>query len=149
MVFFAFHQYLATIFHINNFCAANYISIQFATWNNVSVYFVLNISQAILVFIFCGYLCYARKKPQYFTFMVRKSFTSSHLTKVQAFFYKMFEKFNNDLYWRWEICGNNISQLLICRNIAYNKLMGNKHVQSLRSSSRFILIVILISLSTT
>ena len=32
--------------------------------------------------------------------MVRKSFTQSHLTKVQAVFYKVFEEFDNDHYFR-------------------------------------------------
>ena len=52
MVFFAFHQYLATNLHINNFFDGNYISVLFASWNNVSIYFVSNILQVILVFIF-------------------------------------------------------------------------------------------------
>ena len=73
MVIFAFHQYLASNFHLNNFLAGNYISVLFATWNDVSLYFVSNISQVILVFIFCGHLCYARKKPQYFTFTEKKT----------------------------------------------------------------------------
>ena len=80
------------------FFAENYISVLFATWNGISIYFVPNISQVILVFIFCRCLCYARKKPQYFILTIRKSFTWSHLTKVQAFFYETFEEFDNDLY---------------------------------------------------
>ena len=95
MVFFAFHQYLALNLHWNNFFSGNYISVRFATWNDASIYLVSNILQVILVFTFCGCLYYARKKPQYFTFMARKSFTK---TKVQAFFYKFFEKFNNGPY---------------------------------------------------
>ena len=99
---FVFHLYLTTNFHLNIFFAGNYISVLFATWNDVSIYFVSNISRYL--FIFCGCLCYARKKPQYFTFTVRKSFTYSHLTKVHAFFYKILDKFNNDLYlWKSEI----------------------------------------------
>ena len=62
MVFFAFHHYLAKNFTLNNFFfAGNYISVLFATWNDI-LYFVSNISQVILV-IFCGCLCYTRKKP--------------------------------------------------------------------------------------
>ena len=72
MVFFAFNNYLATKFHLNNLFAENYIYVLSTTWNDVSFYFVLNIPQVTLVFIFCKYLCYARKKPQYFTFTVRK-----------------------------------------------------------------------------
>ena len=75
MVFFAFHQYLATNVHLNIFFAENYFSFLFAPWNDVSIYLVSNILQVILVLIFCGYLCYARKMPQYFTFRVTKSFT--------------------------------------------------------------------------
>ena len=58
----------------------------FATWKDVSIYFVSNTSQVILAFIFCRCLCYAKKKPQYFTFTVRESFTQSHLTMFRFFF---------------------------------------------------------------
>ena len=67
MVFFAFHHYLAANFHLNIFFVGNYISVLFAAWNDVSIYFVSNISWVILIFIFCECLCYLRKKPQYFT----------------------------------------------------------------------------------
>ena len=88
MVFFAFHEYLITNFHLTVFFAGKYISVHFAPWNDVSIYFVSNILQVVLVFIFCGCLCYARKEPH----------------KVQAFFYKIFEELNNDLYlWKSEI----------------------------------------------
>ena len=88
MVFFAFHQYLITNFHLTVFFAGKYISVHFAPWNDVSIYFVSNILQVVLVFIFCGCLCYARKEPH----------------KVQAFFYKIFEELNNDLYlWKSEV----------------------------------------------
>ena len=88
MVFFAFNQYLITNFHLTVFFAGKYISVHFAPWNDVSIYFVSNILQVVLVFIFCGCLCYARKEPH----------------KVQAFFYKIFEELNNDLYlWKSEV----------------------------------------------
>ena len=101
MVFFASHQYLATNFHLNNFfCWELYFCPIIATWNDVSIYFVPNISQVILVFIFCKCLCYAWKKPQHFTFTVRNSLTYSHLTRIQEFF----EEFNNDFYlWKGEV----------------------------------------------
>ena len=38
MVFFAFHHYLTTNFHLNIFFAGNYISVLFATSHGVSVY---------------------------------------------------------------------------------------------------------------
>ena len=97
MVFFDFHQYLAPNFHLNIFFSLETVFVLFATSNDVSLHLVSNILQVIVLFIFCAFLCYARNKPQYFTFKLRKFFTKSHLTKVQAFFYKVFEKFNNDL----------------------------------------------------
>ena len=72
MVFFAFHQYLN--FHWIFFFVGNYSFVLFATWNDVSIYLVSNISQVILVFTFCEFLCCSRNKPQYFTFMLRKPF---------------------------------------------------------------------------
>ena len=102
MVFFAFHQYLATNFHLMNFFAGNYISVLFAAWNDVSIYPVSNILQVILVFIFCGCLCYARKKPQYFKFMLKLvKFKYGKLNFRPSF---REEKFNNVLYlWKSEV----------------------------------------------
>ena len=104
MVFFAFHQYLTTNFHVNNFFCGNYISVLFATWNDVSIYFVSNISLVILVFNFCRSLCYLRKKPQYFTF-----------------FCKTFEEFNNDFYvWKSEVTTTKKGKIFnISPNIAH------------------------------
>ena len=66
---------MATNFHLNIFFfAGNYISVLFTAWNDVLIHFVSNILRVIVVFIFCGCLCCVRKKPQYFTFKVRKSF---------------------------------------------------------------------------
>ena len=66
MVIFAFHQYLASNFHLNNFLAGNYISVLFATWNDVSLYFVSNISQFIPVFTFMWIFMLCKKKATIF-----------------------------------------------------------------------------------
>ena len=104
MVFFAFHHYLASKFHLNNFLAGNYISVPFATWNDVSLYFVSNISQVILVFSFyCFYfLCfivdiYAMQERSHNISHLRKKTWLNIWLNFEAFFYKIFEEFNNDL----------------------------------------------------
>ena len=61
-------------------------------------YILFQIFHKLYFFYFLRNCCYAGKKPQYSTFTLRKSLTKSHLTKVQAFFYKICEEFNNDSY---------------------------------------------------
>ena len=57
MVFFAFHHYLVTKFHLNNFFCweLHFCPICYLKWC-ISVYIVSNISQVILVFVYWGYL---------------------------------------------------------------------------------------------
>ena len=66
MVFFAFHQYLATNLHINNFFGGNYISVLFAPGNDVSIYFFSSILQVILIFIFLRMFMLCKKEATIF-----------------------------------------------------------------------------------
>ena len=74
MAFFAFHQYLATNFLLNNlFCWELYsFPVCSSKWCISIFCFKYFISHPCF---FSGCLCYTRNKRQYFTLMARKSFT--------------------------------------------------------------------------
>ena len=91
MVFFALNQYLATNFHLHIFLLGS-LFLSYLLLEVIYQYILFQIIHKFSLFLFFVD-AYAM---QYFTFRLRKSFRESHLTKVQTFFYKTFEEFNND-----------------------------------------------------
>ena len=118
MVFFAFHQYLDPNFLLNIFfCWEIYFcSICYLEWCINTSCFKYITSYPCFYFLWMFMLC--KKEATIFHIYGRKSFTKSHLTKVQPSFYKIFEKFNDDLYlWKSEVTTINKGKIF---NISLN-----------------------------
>ena len=102
MVFFAFNQYWATNFH-SIFFAGN-ISVLFATWNDVSIYFVSNVT-SYPTFYFSQMLMLCKKEVTILHIHGKKILHIKAIwLKFSHFLTKIFEEFNNDLHlWKSEV----------------------------------------------
>ena len=97
MVFFAFHHYLTTNFHLNIFFAGNYISVLFATSHGVSIYCFKHFT-SYPCFYFLQIFMHYKKEATIFQIYSKKILHIKPSDKSSALLYKIFEEFNNDLY---------------------------------------------------
>ena len=127
MVFFAFHQYLTTNFHVNNFFCGNYISVLFATWNDVSIYFFQIFHTLSLFLFFADVYAMQKKKPQFNSdlFLWRSEVTTIKKDKIFtislniahfSFFFFFFLQsliptswFFYILFWIWKYFSKNVT----------------------------------------
>ena len=120
LVFFAFHQYLAPNFHLNNFFRWElyFGSIYYLKWC-INIYcFKYLTSYPCFYFLWMFMLC--KKEATIFHIYGKKILHIKPFDLSSGLFYRIFEKFNNDLHlWKSEVTIKKGKIFNISLNIAH------------------------------